>query len=60
MAAKPSRDKVKTLREKRDALGWARVDLNIPPGPALDRLNALTDGDARQRAKAIIALLERA
>lgn len=60
MAAKPSRDKVKTLREKRDALGWARVDLNIPPGPALDRLNALTAGDNSQRAKAIIKLLERA
>lgn len=60
MAAKASRDKVKTMREKRDAEGWARVDLNIPPGPALDRLNALADGDPRQRAKAILALLERA
>lgn len=60
MAAKGSRDKVKALREKRDAEGWIRVDLNIQPGPALDRLNALAGGDPRQRAKAIIALLERA
>lgn len=60
MAAKRSRDKVKALREKREAEGWIRVDLSIQPGPALDRLNVLTDGDPRQRAKAIIALLERA
>lgn len=60
MAAKGSRDKVKALREKRDAEGWARVELSIPPGKALDRLNALTKGDSRKRSKAIIALLERA
>jgi len=60
MAAKGSRDKVKALREKREAEGWIRFDLSIQPGPALDRLNALTGGDPRQRAKVIIALLERA
>lgn len=53
-------NRVTPLRKKREAEGWARVDLNIPPGPALDRLNALCDGDARRRVKVIIEMLERA
>lgn len=60
MAAKRSQEKVRVLRQKREAEGWARVEVSIPPGPALDRLNALTKGDPRLRAKAILALLERA
>lgn len=52
--------RVKTLRAKREAAGWARVDLNIPPGPALEALERLTGGDPKKRTKVLLDLLERA
>lgn len=48
------------MRRLRDADGWARVDLQIPPGKALDALNRLTKGDKAQRVEALLELLERA
>lgn len=52
--------RVKSMRAKREAEGWARVDLNIPPGPALEALERLTGGDPRKRTKILLELLERA
>lgn len=57
-AKKPSR--ATTMRRLRDADGWARVDLQIPPGKALDALNRLTKGNKALRVEALLELLERA
>lgn len=55
---KPSRATV--MRRLRDNDGWARVDLQIPPGKALDALNRLTKGNKALRVEALLELLERA
>lgn len=49
-----------TMRKRREEDGWARVDLYIPPGKALRKLDALTGGDKQKRVEAILDLLERA
>ena len=51
---------VTKLRKKREKEGWLRHDLYIPPGPALDSLERLSDGNPRKRTAALIKLLERA
>lgn len=52
--------RVTELRSKREREGWVRVDLYVPPGPALEALDRLSDGNPRKRTAALIKLLERA
>ena len=60
MAEEKKLSRASTMRKRREEDGWARVDLHVPPGKALDALNRLARNDKKQFAEALLELLERA